>query len=473
MQYNRLSVFTMLGVGLVFSGPIMAQAPDANVQIPVHLQVDAGTPIRVYITRRISYRLGETVPAKVIEPVWAFDRIVIPAGSTLQGKIVGLDPVSGMVRTRAIVGGDFTPLKRAEVAFNSLTLPGGRVLPLETAESLGLATLYVPPPKRPKTQKASNGKAAQAGHLLRQQAQNQIESQARARSYGFYDLVRGPNKVEWLEDFAFSKLPYHPQWYRTRTRFDSVLIEPLDFGTVNIAASEIAKPGTSAPPNSIAQMRLLNTVSSADAHISDPIEGVLTEPLFAEQKQLVLPQGTHFTGKVTAAQKARLFHRGGKLRFTIDSVDLPKEDTAVLEAASARTERTSQPVQGQLVAVEADPKAVKVDSEGTATATESKTRLLRPAIAALIAAKSLDNDEGRQTASGGSNANLGGRTLGGFSGFGMLGTLASFGPHQIGVAFGFYGLGMSVYSNVISRGREVTFEKNTAIAIKFGPPRNK
>jgi hypothetical protein len=111
--------------------------------------------------------------------------------------------------------------------------------------------------------------------------------------------------VEWLEDFAFSKVPCHPQWYRTRTRFDSVLTEPLNFGTVNIAANEIAKPGTSAPPNSIAQMRLLNTVSSADAHISDPIQAVLTEPLFAQPKQLVLPQGTHFTGKITAAHNAR------------------------------------------------------------------------------------------------------------------------------------------------------------------------
>jgi hypothetical protein len=285
--------------------------------------------------------------------------------------------------------------------------------------------------------------------------------------------VRGPNKVEWLEDFTLSKLPYHPQWYRTRTRFDSVLTEPIDFGTVNIAATEIAKPGTLAPPDSIAQMRLLNTVSSADARVSDPIQGVLTEPLFAQQKQLVLPQGTHFTGKITAAQRARLFHRGGKLRFTIDSVDLPQNETAALEAASVRTEHTSQAVQGQLVAAEADPKAVKVDSEGTATATESKTRLLRPAIAALVAVKSIDNDEGRQTASGGANANLGGRTLGGFSGFGLLGTAAAFGPHQIGGALGFYGLAWSVYSNVISRGREVTFEKNTAIAIKFGAPRNK
>jgi hypothetical protein len=75
-----------------------------------------------------------------------------------------------------------------------------------------------------------------------------------------------------------------------------------------------------------------------------------------------------------------------------------------------------------LVAIEADPKAVKVDSAGTATATESKTRLLRPAMAALVAAKSL------------------------------------------GAALGFYGLASSVYSNVVARGNEVT---------QFGTAKNK
>ena len=123
------------------------------------------------------------------------------------------------------------------------------------------------------------------------------------------------------------------------------------------------------------------------------------------------------------------------------------------------------------MSVEADPKAVKVDPEGTATATESKTRLLRPAIAALVAAKSLDNDAGKQTASGTGTPNTAGRSLGGFSGFGLLGIAAARGPSSVGAALGFYGLAWSVYSNIISRGSEVTFEKNTAIAIQFGTAR--
>ncbi|MGA8029917.1 MAG: hypothetical protein WB992_22460 [Bryobacteraceae bacterium] len=437
------------------------------------MQVQAGTPLRVYISRRVSYRLGEAVQAKLIEPVWAFDRVVIPAGVTLQGQVLKLDPVSRIVRARAILGGDFTPLKRARVSFMSLTLPNGRAVPLRTEESLGLPTMYVPPrpAKKPKKQKTASGKPSRAGQFLRQQVQNQARSQANARSGGLYDFVRGPNKREWLENYLWSKLPYHPQWYRTRTRFDTVLTQPLDFGTVEVASSEIAKSGAAAPPDTIAQMRLLATVSSADARVSDPVEGELSQPVFDQQHELVLPEGTRFTGKVTLTHRARLFHRGGKLRFTIERVDVPGDQIA--SERTATVQRAGHPVQGQLVAVEADPNAIKVDSEGTATATESKSRLLRPAIAALVAAKSLDNDAGKQTASGTGSPNTGGRALGGFSGFGLLGTAAARGPRPIGEALGFYGLAWSVYSNIISRGNEVTFEKNTAIAIQFGSPRKK
>lgn len=307
--------------------------------------------------------------------------------------------------------------------------------------------------------------------FLRQQVQNQVQNQANARSHGFYGFVRGPNKREWLENYLLSKLPYHPQWYRTRTRFDTVLTQPVDFGTVQVASTEVAKSGTPAPPNSTAQMRLLATISSSDAHAGDPMQGILSQPLFTPEHKLLLPEGTRFTGRITLVQHARLLHRGGKLRFTIENVDLPASEAALDNTGTIK--QASQPVQGQLVSVEADPKAVKVDSEGTAKATESKTRLIRPAIAALIATKSLDNDTGKQTASGTGAPNTAGRSLGGFSGFGLLGMAAVRGPRSVGATLGFYGLAWSVYSNVISRGNEVTFEKNTSIAIQFGSPRKK
>jgi hypothetical protein len=441
-------------------------------QIPVHLQVEAGTPLRLYITQRVPYRVDRAVRAKLVEPVWAFDRIVIPAGTTVNGRVVKLDPVSKMVRARALLGGDFTPLKRAQIRFTNLELPNGHATAVQTEESSGLPILYVPPrpPKNSKKHKTSQAKSTRTRAFVAQQVRNQVNAQANARTHGFYDFVRGPNKREWLENFLLSKLPYHPQWFRAQTRFDAILSQPLDFGTLEIPASEMAGPGMTPPPGAVGLMAMLTKISSADAHTGDPMEGKLTQPLFTSEHKLLLPEGTHFSGRITMARRARLWHRGGKLRFAIEHVEVAGNESSTDHLATAPA---TQPVQGQLVSVEADPKAVKVDSEGMATATESKSRLLRPAIAALIATKSLDNDAGKQTTSGSGSSNAGGRGLGGFSGFGLLGTAAARGPHPIGAALAFYGLGWSVYSTIIARGNDVTFEKNTPIAIRFEPPRGK
>ncbi|HLH03933.1 MAG TPA: hypothetical protein VKX25_14280 [Bryobacteraceae bacterium] len=463
----------LLGLLCVSTSRAFPQESNASRTVPVQLQVQAGTPLRTYLTRRVSYRVGETVQATLIEPVWAFDRVVIPAGATLQGKVVRLDPVSRFIRTRAIVGGDFTPLKHAAVSFLSVTFPDGKSVPLQTEDSLGLPTIYVPPrpPKKAKTSKPVSAQPSRVRQFLRKQVETQARNQANARSHGFYDFVRGPNKKEWLENYLFSKLPYHPQWYRTGTRFDAVLAQPLDFGTVPVSAGELANSRTPAPPNTIAQMRLLATISSSDAHVGDPMQGELSQPLFTPDHKLWLPQGTRFLGHITFVQRARLLHRGGKLRFTIDETQLPPGEPEFENSSTAAPE--SSPVQAQLVSAEADPKALKVDAEGTAKATESKTRLIRPVIAGLVAAKSLDNDTGKQTASGAGSSNTSGRALGGFSGFGIFGMAASRAAPSVGAALGFYGLAWSVYSNIISRGNEVTFEKNTSMAIQFGTPRTK
>jgi hypothetical protein len=434
----------------------------------VHLRVEAGTPLRLYITHRAWYRRNETIEARLAEPVWAFDRIVIPAGTVVHGQVTTLDPVPGMVRARAIVGGDFTPLKRAEVSFTRLTLADGRTMLFHTQSSQGLSTIYVPPSakKSKKKQNIKPGKPSRVRQFLKQQAQSQINS----RSRGFFDLIRGPNKREWVENFLLEKLPYHPQWYRAGTRFDVILKQPLDFGDIVIRSEDLQALGTYPPPDSVVQMRILSNLSSSDARLGESMNGVLSEPLFSPDRKLVLPQGTILNGKITLARRARMFHRGGQLRFAIENLEVPTlaaEQNAQLPAAPP------EPVQAQLTAVEADPGAVKVDREGTAKATESKTRLLRPAIAALVAAQSMDNDAGKQTASGTGSANTSGRALGGFSGFGLLGIAAAQGPHQIAIGLSFYGLGWSVYSNLIARGREVTFEKNTAMAIRFGAPPRK
>jgi hypothetical protein len=460
--------------------------------LTVPLAVPAGVPLRLYLTRRAPMRLGSPVIAKLIEPVYAFDRVVIPAGAAVQGSVTQLDSVSKLVRAQALMGGDFTPLHRARVEFTGLQLPDGRMLPIRTASAAGLPTIYVEPkpPKQPKPAKTPPPAAAQnqtpapgqapsqrggnpgIGTLARQEAKKQINSridaQLNARTYGLGSLVRGPNKKERLVDFFYAKLPYHPQSYRRGTRFDGVLEQPLDFGAATLDADSMNQLGSEAPLDSVVQLRFLSTVTSATAAVGDPVEAVLSEPLRGAGNKLIFPEGTHLAGIVRQAQHARWLHRSGKVRFTFDQVSLPPFLESLPQAPAARTPLAH--TDARLLSAETDPSAsVKIDSEGSAKATEPKSKLLAPAISALVALKSMDNDSGKlRSAGGGGAGNPGGTALGGFSGFGLLGVAAGRASATAGAALGMWGLAVSVYNGIVSPGHEVEFNKNSSLVVRFG-----
>lgn len=437
------------------------QSPAAT--IPVPLTVSSGVPLRLYLTQRLRMRNGEMVRAKLIKPTYAFDRVVVPDGVEVLGHVTELDPAPKIVRAQAILGGDFSPLHSARVEFTTILMPDGRQVPIHTITSTGLDSIFSPPrPSKKKPSKKQRPSKSGVADTVRQQIGTEIHSQINARTRGIADLVRGPNKLERLEDFLITKLPYHPQWYRRGTRFDAVLRDPLNFGAAAFTEDALRMVGLEPATDQTAQMRLLSTVTSMNARIDDKVEGVLSQPLFSPDNKLVLPEGTRLEGRVRQARPARYFHRNGQLRFTFDQVELP--NLATLPA------RHVQSPDAHLVSAEADAReGVKVDEEGTAKATESKKRLLGPAIALLVATKSLDNDTGKvHPLSGTGSGNYGGRAAGGFSGFGLLGAAASRGSRTIGSALGFYGLAWSVYTTIISRGQEVEFPTNTPIEIQFG-----
>ena len=87
----------------------------------------------------------------------------------------------------------------------------------------------------------------------------------------------------------------------------------------------------------------------------------------------------------------------------------------------------------------------------------------------IIARRAGDNDAGRSVTgqATGPNPNVGGRTLGGGLGFGMLGSAISQTSPYVGAAFGYYGMAWSLYSALIARGAEVEFGKNAMVDIRF------
>ena len=127
-----------------FPLPVLLAASPAEgseQQPETPLVVQAGVPLRLYLTKHAPKRTGAAGEAKVLDPVYAFDRQVIPAGAVVLGKVNRLQSISRWQRTRAILGGDFTSLHQAPIEFTTLVMPDGSRRPLHTAENPGFNSI--------------------------------------------------------------------------------------------------------------------------------------------------------------------------------------------------------------------------------------------------------------------------------------------------------------------------------------------
>ena len=476
-----------------------ARQPDGGESKKIELAVPAGAPLRLYLTKRVSRRAGELVEGKTIEPVFAFDREVVPAGSLVSGKISRAPSVSKWRRVQSILNGDFTPLRNAVIQIDTLTLPDGTKRAIRSEEAPALSTFFNEPSSKKQKQKAQQQKPRprpqdQNGGILgtakqtaKQQLKQKMDSEISSRTYGVADIVRAPNHKEKLIDFLWARSPYHPQYLRRGTRVDSPLIDPLQFGSAEIKTGDLATLGSQPTADTMGRIRLLTPLDSATAKVGDPVRASVSIPLFTADHKLVVPEGTMLAGTVTVARKARSFHRGGQLRFRFDNLVLPEEaisqapaaEVASSEPAKSHDEtqvelkRRATPLSTQATLDAAESSGgtpIKIDSEGGVQTQESKSRFLAPAISLILASKAADNDAGRNHAASGTGgeANVSGRTLGGLSGFGLVGMAASQGSKYVGMAFGYYGLALSVYSNVVAKGGEIVFNQNAMMDVRFG-----
>lgn len=463
--------------GLVFLS-LCSFAAEDTPQLP--LVVPAGVPLRVYLTKRVPKKEGAPVEARTIDPVYSFDHQVIPAGTVVLGRVVHVKPVSRAERFRAIVNGDFTPLHIAPIEFTTAVLPDGRRLSLKTAENMGLDSIYSP--RSPKKTKAPAPPPAQNTGVIasgKQKVEDAIHSQIeRARSIP--EMVRGPDKKERIENYLVAKLPYHPQHLRKGTRIDAELTEPLQFGSEPVPPESLALVGTQPPADTVAHARLITPVDSASSKPGEKVEAALAEPVYSADHKLLLPEGTRLEGAVAAARPARWFHRAGRLRFNFRDIELPEEVARVREAAAVAPASVAEPrpaqhelrirTEANLQAAESGGKAqIKVDREGGVQAKESKTRFLGLAAAMMVARSAGDNDPIRNQSHQviGQSQNVGGRTLGGGFGFGLLGMGIAQSSRWVGTAFGYYGMAWSIFSTLIARGSEVQFAKDVMIDVRF------
>src|SRR5689334_9101977 len=151
---NIPALVFVITVSTVVSPAQTTESSTDQTTATIPLTVEPGAPLRVYLTKRIPKRVGAPVQAKLLEPVFAFDREVVPAGAALEGIVSRLESVAKMKRASALLGGDFTPLHQAEIEFTTIVMPDGRHIAMRTKETLGLNSIFVDrPPKKEKPSK--------------------------------------------------------------------------------------------------------------------------------------------------------------------------------------------------------------------------------------------------------------------------------------------------------------------------------
>jgi hypothetical protein len=411
---------------------------------PVPLLLDKGVPLRIVLKRPLPIqRAGQPVRALVSEPVYAFDRVVIPAGSEVDGHITGVTAPTKWKRTEAYLDANFSPHRAAGFNFDTLILKDGTRLPIDTEVLPTLGPVL-------HLESKAKGKNSAAHH-----AKGLIQKQ--------WDMAKGAMKPSaiWhlVKTFAYNELPYHKQKLPAGTAFDIELEQPLDFGMAIVAPEETGKMGQMPSENSDAFARLTTQLSSATAHVGMPVEAVLTRPVFSPEGKLLLPVGTSLEGAVVRAKPARRMHRNGQLHFTLQQVQLPDGVPKEIEMA--------------LEGIEV-PKAshIEVDSEGgTHVAGNKEARVLTTALSVMIATSNLEND--REHGQMDPNGDPGKRGVAGGSGYKLLGAIVGFAAKSpnFARAMGFWGAGHSVYGHFIARGTDLVLPEDTPIEVSFGRPR--
>lgn len=429
-----------------------SQKPSNSVEaapVTMPMIIAAGTPIKVALDAEVRVReVGEAIYAKTTEPMYAFDKLLIPVGTVVNGKVSAIDGVPKMVRTMQAANGNFSPVRKVHVQFDELVMADGRKIALHTVAS--------PAPdgvlrfvsanesqKKGKVQEAASNKVSAARQAIHQQWSDLQEK------------IHEPEKMHKVKRIVIAQLPVHPQYLDAGTSFNAILQQPLDFGTEAVNPEALTNIGATPPTGSVVHARLETGLSSATSKKGDPVEAVITEPLVASN-HLILPEGSVIKGSVVQVAPARRLGRNGQLRILFREVAPPngieqKVETSLEGVAVAKGEH------------------LKLDNEGGAEVTTPRTRYLTTGIQVMLAVSqaSPDRDAGQ---GGQSFGEAGNGAANGASGFKLIGMAVAIGANSrvVRAGFGSYGAALSIYYHFLARGRDVVYPKDMAMVIGLG-----
>lgn len=400
------------------------------------IQVPATTLLSIQLQQHAPMKAGKPLEGRLLYPVYIENRVAIPAGAILRGKVIQLSP-DRKRRIHASLRGDFTRFHNPVVRFDELVLPDGAVQPIvsENAKD-GVPVLRLsPPPGQKKGSFISRELAAEKQRVKDAVAQ-----------------VTAPGRGDRLVQFIYTQLPWHPERIETGTAWTVALDRPLE---LKLEKPQVqAKESTDPPdPTNGTEWRLhaylQQTISSANRKPGETFQALVAEPIFNAEHAIVVPQGSLLIGEVTQTKPARSFGRQGRLRFRFRELKLPSGFT--------------QPVEGTLAGVDADKSAnLQIDSEG-GIEPKSQNRVLLPLVLTLLAGRAFDEDDSR-VANGAVASN----------GFGLVGRVVGIvaSSRNVAAGIGVYGAALAFYDLWLTHGHDVVFVKNTRIEVTTTPGRN-
>jgi len=426
--------------------PLSATAPSASdasgaITETIRLTVPKGTAVQVAVNDEVRVRrVSQPIKGHVVEPIYAFDKLVIPVGTIVNGQIKKIEDISTGERTRAALDADFTPVHELQVEFNELALPDGKHIPVRTNVTLGSGQVVnFVTAGDDDHKKGIRDVASEKAKEAREQAKREWDAAMQQ--------VKRSGKMHRIRRAAVSQLPAHPQYIDAGTVYFVELQDSLEFGNEPLTpqlASSLASPP---PDGSFVHARLVTALSSATAQKGEDVEAIVSRPLF-DGDRLLIPQGASLKGTVVQGEPARRLKHNGQLRFVFHDLVLPNG--------------LDQKVDAILQGVQAGKaNDVKLDSEGGAQAGTPRTRYLSTAVSVAMAA-AVHEDDPINRAEGGA---------GGFKFVGIAMGLAVR-SQSLGLAMGAFGASKSIYTHFIGRGHDVSFPKNTAMQIGIGthPP---
>jgi hypothetical protein len=373
-------------------------------------------------------KVGHTVRAAFVYPLYLDSQMVLPAGTEVVGRIAGVGPAPRKERMQARLGGDFTPLHKPQLRFDELQLPGGEELKIDAASSGDGAQIV-------------RFGAARSAHeaSLPKRVWDKMVGQGKQTVGNF----TSPGKVERAKRMLYAELPYHPELLGAGTEYTVTLMNDIEVN--NFATEKITQPKKGIDTTIKLAAALTTPVSSTNAVPGTRVTAKVTEPAFDSDHKLLVPQGSVLEGEVTQAQPAGKWGHSGALRFSFQKLELPAGFT--------------QKIRGSTASVDADRNAnLAVDVEG---GVKPKSKgMAAPLAMGLLAASAVHEDEATVLHTGGAS-----------NGFALIGRATALATRSVYVAaaIGFYGTARSVYSRYIAHGSDVTFPEDTRIEVVLGP----